>query len=174
MGNARDIVEQFFRAFYAGQTQTARRFLRDDLRFSGPAASFASADEYLRASEHVASMVRAVETRKVFADGADVCVFYDLLTNGLDRPTAVAEWYHLADDKIASIHTIFDTGPFMMRDAEQPQDGAIDPVCHMAVARASAPASRSYAGAVYFFCSSGCAAAFDAQPERYAVSSSRR
>jgi Cu+-exporting ATPase len=169
MSNAREIVERFVDALYAGQSQTARRFLRDDLRFSGPAASFASAEAYLRASHHVAAMVRAVETRKVFVDGADVCVFYDLLADGLDQPISIAEWYHLEGEVIASIRTIFDTGPFMARGAEQPADAAIDPVCHMAVARASAPASRSYAGAVYVFCSSGCAAAFDAQPEQYAA-----
>jgi YHS domain-containing protein len=173
MAHARDIVEPFFRAFYAGDTHTARRYLRDDLSFSGPAASFASADDYLRASHHVGTLVRAVETRKVFADGADVCVFYDLLTNSHDQPISVAEWYHLEDDKIASIRTIFDTGPFLMTGPEEPPDSAVDPVCHMAVARASAPATRSAAETTYYFCSPGCAAAFDAGPERYTTASAR-
>jgi SnoaL-like domain len=100
MAHARDVVEQFFHAFYTGDTQTARRYLCDDMSCSGPAASFASADDYLRASRHVGAMVRAVETRKVFVDRADVCVFYDLLTNGRNQPTSVAEWYHVQGGKI--------------------------------------------------------------------------
>jgi Cu+-exporting ATPase len=44
---------------------------------------------------------------------------------------------------------------------------AIDPVCGMAVAPDTAAASRQVDRATYYFCSSHCAATFDADPDRY-------
>ena len=45
---------------------------------------------------------------------------------------------------------------------------AIDPVCGMTVDPSTAPARRRYADRDVWFCSSGCAEQFDADPERYA------
>jgi SnoaL-like domain len=109
MANAQDIVEQYFSALYGRETQTARQYLADDLSFSGPAATFSSADQYLRATAHAVEAVRRVEKRKVFVDGPDVCMFYDL---HIDQPAIsvpVAEWYHVDRERIVSIRTILDT-----------------------------------------------------------------
>jgi hypothetical protein len=45
---------------------------------------------------------------------------------------------------------------------------ATDPVCGMSVDPTAAAAVRSYEGRNYFFCATGCAEAFDADPARYA------
>ena len=63
MRYAKDTVEQYLHAFFTGDSATARRYLADDLSFSGPSASFASAEALLRASAHVGSSVRAVNNR---------------------------------------------------------------------------------------------------------------
>ena len=44
-----------------------------------------------------------------------------------------------------------------------------DPVCGMEVDSESAEARRDVAGQTYSFCSTECAVAFDASPERYAT-----
>jgi YHS domain-containing protein/uncharacterized membrane protein YraQ (UPF0718 family) len=46
---------------------------------------------------------------------------------------------------------------------------ALDPVCGMRVDPASAASHRSYAGTEWYFCSVGCAEAFDADPTRHAT-----
>ena len=45
--------------------------------------------------------------------------------------------------------------------------GARDPVCGMTVDRAKTPYRSEYAGRTVYFCSAGCKASFDADPERY-------
>src|SRR5690242_11077336 len=85
MTNSAEIVERYLGALYGGDPQTARQHLADNLSFRGPAASFSSADEYLRATEHAVRIVSGLEKRKVFVDGPDVCMFYDLL---IDHPVA--------------------------------------------------------------------------------------
>jgi YHS domain-containing protein/uncharacterized membrane protein YraQ (UPF0718 family) len=53
---------------------------------------------------------------------------------------------------------------------EDPETTSIDPVCGMQVDSASAAAQRTWQGEPYFFCSAGCAEAFDAGPESYVES----
>ena len=50
---------------------------------------------------------------------------------------------------------------------EEEMSMAKDPVCGMTVDPATAAAVRSHAGRNYFFCATGCAESFDADPERY-------
>src|SRR5579883_1639989 len=45
--------------------------------------------------------------------------------------------------------------------------GAVDPVCGMAVNRATAKHKLVHDGAMYYFCSAGCRAKFEAEPKRY-------
>lgn len=44
---------------------------------------------------------------------------------------------------------------------------AIDPVCQMEINEASASSSAEHNGATYYFCSEGCAARFQKNPETY-------
>lgn len=44
---------------------------------------------------------------------------------------------------------------------------ARDPVCGMDVAENTAAGKSVYKGQTYYFCSPGCKAAFDNEPERY-------
>ena len=48
------------------------------------------------------------------------------------------------------------------------QRGARDPVCGMTVDRRAGKPTSIYEGRTYYFCSEGCKAKFDAEPERYA------
>lgn len=45
---------------------------------------------------------------------------------------------------------------------------ARDPVCGMQVDERRAAGQSEYKGKTYYFCSAGCKAAFDQNPERYA------
>ena len=47
-----------------------------------------------------------------------------------------------------------------------------DPVCGMMIESESAEARTELNGQTYFFCSSACAATFEANPERYALRAS--
>lgn len=42
-----------------------------------------------------------------------------------------------------------------------------DPVCGMQINMDTAPAQTEYNGEIYYFCSQGCKAAFDENPEQY-------
>jgi hypothetical protein len=50
--------------------------------------------------------------RKVFADGDEVCVLYDLKTSGAAGTDFVCEWMAFRHDTIASVRAVFDARPF--------------------------------------------------------------
>jgi xanthine dehydrogenase accessory factor len=54
-----------------------------------------------------------------------------------------------------------------------PRHEEIDPVCGMRVDVADARHRTTYAGRTYSFCSPGCLASFEADPDRYAVSATK-
>ena len=108
--------------------------------------------------------VKRLVVRKTFVNGSDVAVFYDLHVDHPVGAIAIADCYHLKGDQIASIRTILDTAPLTARAGGE---STVDPVCGMTVAKASAAATRTIGAVTYYFCNSGCAEAFDCQPEHY-------
>jgi len=50
----------------------------------------------------------------------------------------------------------------------------IDPVCKMTVDENAPAATSEYKGETYYFCSPGCKAAFDEDPEKYLRAPKRR
>ena len=50
------------------------------------------------------------DVKKVFLDGDDVCLLYDLVTYG--HTVFMSSWYHIEEGKIASIQTVFDPQQF--------------------------------------------------------------
>jgi SnoaL-like protein len=79
-------------------------FLHDDVRIRGPAG-----ETYGKPTNFI-EMLRKYrgkyEVKRVFVDGADVCVLYDLTFGG--SAVYMSSWYQVRDGKIASIHTVFD------------------------------------------------------------------
>jgi YHS domain-containing protein len=163
MANPRRTVERYLSALYSGDAETARQCLADELSFRGPAASVNGADNYMKASAHAVGAVKGIELHRLFVDGSEAAAFYDL---HIDHPVgsiAIADWYQLEGDRICAIRTILDTGPLVSASGQT----AVDPVCGMQVAKATAAATRMHGAQAYYFCTAGCAGAFDLHPEVY-------
>jgi ketosteroid isomerase-like protein len=111
-----DIVERFAAALAGGDFESARSLLADDLHFVGPIDEFHRADDYLGALRKLFSMVRGIENQATVAQDAEVVRFYVLDTPVARAP--VAEWYTVADGRIAALRAYFDARPFA--PAERP------------------------------------------------------
>jgi Cu+-exporting ATPase len=75
-----------------------------------------------------------------------------------DKPTAVTPQVRLRTATQADTRT---------PEAATSAATSVDPVCGMTVAPDTATASRDIEGTSYYFCSTHCAASFDADPHRY-------
>jgi SnoaL-like domain len=120
--SAASVAEEFFDAWTGGHFERARDLLDDDtFRFEGPIDTFDDRDSYLASLQGLASIVTGAERLKVFEDGDDACVIYELRTAPV--PTArIAEWYHVRDGRIARMLVLFDARPFapLFEHAGQP------------------------------------------------------
>jgi YHS domain-containing protein len=166
MSDVREIVTSYLDAIYGADGATARRYLADRFEFVGPASRFSDPDRFLLATEHAARAVRKVDQHKVFVDGQDACIFYDLHIDHAVSVVPVAEWYHVDGDRITAIRTILDTAPFTSNNRTGTQT-EVDPVCGMTVEKSSSSETRMHRSQTYYFCSGACAEAFEKQPERF-------
>ncbi len=97
-------IEALDRQRYDG----ALKHLHDRVRIRGPAGeAFGKPLDFI---EMLRKYKGKYDVKKVFADGDDVCVLYDLKTVG---PTVfMSSWYQVKEGKIISIQTVFDPSAF--------------------------------------------------------------
>jgi ketosteroid isomerase-like protein len=111
MADSVGVAEDFFRAWTNKDFDRARSLLHDDVSFEGPLDTFTDADSYVASLRQLSAILTGAQTLKVFADGDDVCVIYDLKTAPVPS-TRTCDWYRVREGKIASVSVIFDARPF--------------------------------------------------------------
>ena len=104
----REVVMSYIKALDSQHYDAALEHLYEGVRIRGPAGeTFGRPLDFI---EMLQKYQGKYDVKKVFADGADVCVLYDLKTTG---PTVfMSSWYQVRDGKIVSIHSIFDPRAF--------------------------------------------------------------
>jgi hypothetical protein len=90
----------------------ARKLLHDNLSFQGPIEKFNSPEPYLESLQKLHHIIQSIDVKRIFADGNDVCVLDDMVTNTPAGTAFIAEWYQVKGDKIAEIRIVFDARPF--------------------------------------------------------------
>src|SRR5437667_10909042 len=110
--SAREIVESYREALGKGDFASARNLMQDNMVFVGPLDTFNKADDYLEANKKLSSIIQRVDLKKVFVDGNDVCVLYNMVTNTHAGTAFIAEWYQVNDGKITYVRAVFDARPF--------------------------------------------------------------
>jgi ketosteroid isomerase-like protein len=112
MPGAAQVVDEFFEAWTNKDFERARALLHDQgFEFEGPIDTFDDADSYVASLQQLSQIVTGVEKHKVFVDGDDVCVIYDLRTAPVPS-SRTCDWYRVRDGKVASVSVIFDARPF--------------------------------------------------------------
>lgn len=98
----------YIKALDARRYEEALDCLEERVKIRGPAGeTFGKPLDFI---EMLKKYQGKYDVKKVFVDADDVCVLYDLKTNG---PTVfMSSWYHVRDGRIDSIHTVFDPRAF--------------------------------------------------------------
>jgi ketosteroid isomerase-like protein len=107
-----EVAQSFKAALGKGDIAAARKLMHDDMTFKGPLDAFDRPEPYLEALKKLASIVERVDVKKMFTDGGDVCMLYDMVTKSPAGTAFIAEWLTVKDGRIASIRTVFDARPF--------------------------------------------------------------
>ncbi len=109
---AADVVQQYLQAVGSGNFARARTLLDDRLAFQGPVDTFSSPEPLLQSLERLSAIVERVDVKKMFIDGDDVCLLYDMVTRTPAGTAFIAEWHHVTGGKIDRIRAVFDARPF--------------------------------------------------------------
>jgi len=108
MSTSGDTVKNFLNALNDEDFNTARSFLNDDVKFIGVMGTRDGADTYIT---DMAKMKFKYNIQKLFEDGNDVSVFYDINMGG---PTIFSSgWYQLSNGKISIMKVLFDPRPLL-------------------------------------------------------------
>jgi len=119
MANPLKVIQQFQQAVGKGDFTAARHLLHDNLSFRGPIDTFHKPEAYLEALKKLQPIIQRVDVLKMFADGNDVCVLSEMVTNTAIGTAFSCEWYQVKGEKIADIRIVFDARPFAAMFAKQ-------------------------------------------------------
>lgn len=98
----------YIRALDDQKYEEAMALLHEEVRIRGPAGeTFGKPREFV---EMLRKYRGSYDLKKVFDEGPDVCVLYDLVAG--ESKVYMSSWYQVKEGKIVSIQTVFDPGAF--------------------------------------------------------------
>jgi ketosteroid isomerase-like protein len=106
-----DVFRMYLERFTSGDADGAAELLADDFTFVGPVLQATSKAEFLAGSAGLGPIVRGCVMHHQWADGDQVCSFYDF---NVETPAGagsipMAEWSVVRDGRIVSSRLVFDT-----------------------------------------------------------------
>jgi hypothetical protein len=108
--DAESVATTYFTAWKERDFATLRAVLSDDVTFAGPLGSADGMDECVQGLEGMAKNMEGIDIHAMVADDSDVITWYDLRMRGV-APMPTANWSHVENGKITSIHATFDPRP---------------------------------------------------------------
>jgi hypothetical protein len=106
----KDVVNSFIRLLNEEDFRTARTYTHDDFSFIGVLGTRDGAEAYFKDMEH---MRLKYDIKKIFADGDDVNVLYDINMQG--TTIFASGWYTVKDGQIKSLVVLFDPRPLLQQ-----------------------------------------------------------
>lgn len=89
-----------------------RALLALDVSFKGPSMARTGADDLIAAFERLGAIHVRNEIRRVFADGDEVCLIYDFVTDTPAGALPTIEWLRFGEGRIRSINLYYDRVPW--------------------------------------------------------------
>ena len=112
--NAKELVLAFVQALNEEDYTAARDCLDDDMSFVGVLGTRDGAASYIQDMERIKLKY---DIKKIFVDGNDVCLWYDIQMSGVEVLTS--GWYHVVDGKIRSLKVVFDPRPVLEQGSKK-------------------------------------------------------
>jgi ketosteroid isomerase-like protein len=106
--NAKEIVDRYYDAWINRAGDFADVPLAEDFVFTGPVASFDSAEGYRQMASEAGKLVTRFAVRHQFVDGNRVCSIIDWEMNLPVAPMTSAELLEVRDGKIVRGELIYD------------------------------------------------------------------
>ncbi|WP_030686387.1 nuclear transport factor 2 family protein [Streptomyces globisporus] len=104
---ARELAEAYFTAWEAGDFETLRGLVAEDVDFVGALGTASGVEEALAGLKGIGQVLEKIDVKARVAEGDEVITWFDLCT-GIAPPAPTANWMHVEDGRIARIRVTFD------------------------------------------------------------------
>jgi len=94
------------------QYDKVAELLAPDLHFRGPATTRTSAQDFVGALKRLGAIHVRTDVKRVFADGDEVCVIYDFVTDTTAGALPTIEWLRFDGGRIRAIDLYYDQLPW--------------------------------------------------------------
>jgi len=108
----RHIALSYIEACGAKNYSAVAPLLAPNITFVCPGNSLTGAEPYLAVLRQLGPVWLRSDVKKVFADGPDVCVIYDFVTDSPAGSVPIVEWLRIEGGLITSIDLFFDRVSF--------------------------------------------------------------
>ena len=112
MTDPKTIARNYLASVAAKDLDRCASMLAPDITFSGPASNYRGSAEILTAFRRLSSIHVRNDIVRVFAEGNEVCVIYDFVTDTMGSMPTI-EWLTIENDRIASIKLYYDQVPWL-------------------------------------------------------------
>jgi SnoaL-like domain len=103
------LVSDYIHAVGDGRLEELPALLQPGVTFESPGLkTLRGVDEYVSALRRLSPIIARNEIKRVFVDENEACVIYDFVTDTPVGAVASVEWLKIEDDRIASVHLIFE------------------------------------------------------------------
>ncbi|MFE1793910.1 nuclear transport factor 2 family protein [Streptomyces sp. NPDC059525] len=104
---ARELAETYFTAWEAGDFDTMRGLLADDVDFAGALGTAQGTEEALAGLKGLGRVLERIDVKVRVAEGDEVITWFELCTS-IAPPAPTANWMHVEDGRISRIRVTFD------------------------------------------------------------------
>ncbi|MDX2596625.1 MULTISPECIES: nuclear transport factor 2 family protein [Streptomyces] len=104
---ARELAETYFTAWEAGDFDTLRGLLAENVDFVGALGTASGVEAALAGLRGLGQVLEKIDVKVRVAEGDEVISWFDLYTS-VAPPTPTANWMHVDDGKIIRIRATFD------------------------------------------------------------------
>ncbi|MFF2074812.1 nuclear transport factor 2 family protein [Kitasatospora sp. NPDC058162] len=105
--SARELAETYFTAWEAGDFDTLRGLLAEDVDFVGPLGTASGIDQALGGLRGLGQVLEKIDVKVRVAEGDEVITWFELRT-AIAPPAPTANWMHVENGRIARIRVTFD------------------------------------------------------------------
>ncbi|MFD8143879.1 nuclear transport factor 2 family protein [Streptomyces sp. NPDC059708] len=116
--SARELAETYFTAWEAGDFETMRGLLAEDVDFVGALGTVRGTEAALAGLRGLGKVLERIDVKVRVAEGDEVITWFDLCTS-IAAPAPTANWMHVEDGRIARIRVTFDPRGLLAGFAEQ-------------------------------------------------------
>ncbi len=127
-GTSEGLAVAYIEAVGQKRFDTVRALLHPDIEFHTPGKTMRGVNEYGAALQSLAPILARNDVKRTVADGNDVCVLYDFVTDTSAGAVPSVEWITVEGGRIRTVRLLFEKAQWPTVVAELKRRAGVGPI----------------------------------------------